>query len=140
MRAAAPEIDRTRRVAELIRRELSALLTREMDDQRFRMLSITAVTVSKDLKQASVYVSCIGGAGTKPSESAEAARAPVDHVQIEQALNHASKYLRHLLSQKITIRTTPALRFIYDHSIRQGVEMTRLIDSLNQPGRDSGRH
>ena len=50
---------RTRRIAELIRRELSALIAREVDDRRVKMASVTAVTISKDLKQATVYVSSI---------------------------------------------------------------------------------
>ena len=73
------EVDRCRRVSELIRRELSTLIAREVSDQRVKMASITAVTISKDLKQATVYVSSVEQS-TSPAE-------------IENALNHAGKYL-----------------------------------------------
>jgi len=109
-------MDRRRRVAELLRRELSALIAREVGDRRVKMLSVTAVTVSKDLKQATVYVSSI-----------ERGAAPAE---IEQTLNRAGKYLRYLLGRQVHLKTTPALVFKYDHSIKRGVEMTQLIDSL----------
>ena len=111
------EVDRCRRVSELIRRELSTLIAREVSDQRVKMASITAVTISKDLKQATVYVSSVAQS-TSPAE-------------IENALNHAGKYLRYLLGRRVNLRTTPGLLFKYDHSIRRGMEMTALIDSLN---------
>ena len=110
------EAERTRRVAELIRRELSGLLAREVDDRRMRMVSITGVGVSKDLKQAVVHVSAMEE-GADPAE-------------IEKALNGAGKYLRYLLGRQLEMKSTPALRFCYDHSIRRGMEMSRLIDSL----------
>ncbi len=111
------EVDRRRRVSELIRRELADLLAREVADQRVKLASITAVTVSKDLKQATIYIS-----------SADPAAAPAE---LEHALNHAGKYLRYLLARRVNLRVTPGLRFQYDDSIRRGVEMTLLIDSLN---------
>ena len=54
--------DRTRRVAELIRRALSQLIAREVADRRVRAASITEVTISRDLKQATVYFSCLARA------------------------------------------------------------------------------
>ena len=112
------EVDRTRRVSELIRRELSTLIAREVDDQRVKLVSITGVTVSRDLKQATVYVSSV--------------EKSVSAAETEKILNHAGKYLRYLLGQHTHLRTTPALLFKYDDSIRRGVEMSTLIDSLNK--------
>ncbi len=112
------EVERSRRVSEVIRRELATLIAREVSDQRVRMASITAVTIGKDLKQATVYIS-----SADPSASPD---------EIEKALNHAGKYLRYLLGREVNLRTTPALVFKYDHSIRRGMEMTSLIDSLNK--------
>ncbi len=112
------EVDRSRRISELIRRELSTLIAREVSDRRVKMVSITAVTISKDMKQSTVYVS-----GVDESTSPE---------EIEKALNHAAKYLRYLLGKQVNLRTTPVLHFKYDHSIRQGMEMSALIDSLNK--------
>ena len=112
------EVDRTRRVGELLRRELSTLISREMDDQRAAMTSITGVKISRDLRQATVYVSSV-----KDKEA--------DHHALVQCLNHAAGYLRHLVSQQLNMRRTPELHFVYDDTIQHGMELTRLIDSLS---------
>lgn len=109
-------MDRQRRVAELLRRALSQLIAREVGDRRVKMLSITRVTLSKDLKRATVYVSSVARDASPDA--------------IEDALNHAGGYLRGKLGRAVHLKTTPALAFKYDRSIRRGVEMTQLIDSL----------
>lgn len=112
------EVERSRRVSELIRRELSGLIAREVDDRRAHLASVTAVRLSRDLKQATVYVSSVGQS------------VPPD--EVEDALNNASKYLRYLLSRNLNLRSTPNLSFKYDDSIRRGMELSSLIDSLNR--------
>ncbi len=112
------EVDRRQRVGELIHRQLAHLIAREVSDPRIRLVTITAVTVSKDLKQATVYVSSIDGS-TSPSK-------------VEQDLKKASKYLRYMLSQHVNLRVTPELNFRYDVSIRRAVEIVDLINSVNK--------
>lgn len=107
-------VDRTRRVGELMRREL-AILIREMDDQRVAMTSVTAVKVTRDLRRAIVYISAIRDA---------------DREALAEGLNLAAGHLRHQLSRTLDLRRTPSLHFIYDDTIEHGVELSRLIDSL----------
>ncbi len=125
------EIDRTRRVSEVLRRELAMLIAREINDTRIRAISINRVRVSRDLKHATVYFSSLGRVsghtGGKPGEKGGAG--------FEKILNRASGFLRRRLSQNAELRVTPTLRFEYDDSIQKGVEMSSLIDRLNQnPG------
>ncbi len=138
------EIDRTRRVSELLRRELSTLVRRELNDGRISNVSINAVQVSRDLKYATVYVSAIDG-NEIPVKEAQAEQ-PKEQLKkkkhgnkkkntaqpqtVEELLNNASGFLRHLLSQNVELRVTPSLRFRYDSSIQRGVEMSSLIESL----------
>jgi len=112
------EVDRTRRVAELIKRELAHLIARELNDNRINTVSLTAVTVNRDFTQSVVYFSTIAD--------------PHNPDQVEKLLNKSSGYLRHLLSQRIDLRTTPKLNFKYDDSIQRGVEMSQLIDKLKK--------
>ncbi len=112
------EVDRTRRVAELIKRKLAVLISRELNDNRINSVSITSVTVSKDLKYSTIYVSNIDQS--------------LDGEEIQKLLNNSSSYLRKLLSQAIDLRITPSLVFKYDNSIQHGVEMSQLIDRLNK--------
>ena len=114
------EVDRSRRVSELIRRALAQLIVREVADKRVRMASISRVTIGRDLKRATVYFSCID-ANANPDE-------------VARALNHAAKYLRFMLGKRVNLRATPGLLFKHDDSIRRGFEMSQLIDSLNASG------
>ena len=66
------QIDRTERVAELIKRELAILIPRELNDTRINNVTVTAVTVSRDLKQSTVYISSMDEkAGFNKSGSAD---------------------------------------------------------------------
>ncbi|MBX2867509.1 MAG: ribosome-binding factor A [Acidiferrobacterales bacterium] len=136
------EIDRTRRVSELIRRELSTLVRRELNDSRISNVSINAVQVSKDLKYATVYVSAMEGNEIPAGIASKSGQTPVGKrggpkesptskpQTVETLLNNAAGFLRHLLSQNVELRVTPTLRFRYDNSIQRGVEMSSLIESL----------
>jgi len=125
------EIDRTRRVSEVLRRELSTLISRELNDTRIRNVTINSVTVSKDLKYATVYISSFetGSSNTANVKTAEVKRK---QPSTEQLLNNAASFLRKLLSQNVHLRITPNIVFKYDDSIQRGVEMSSLIDSLNK--------
>ncbi len=111
------EIDRTRRVGELLKRELSELMFSQLNDDRIRGVTITRVSVSRDLKNSTVYFSMLD--------------KPADKSRIERILNRSSGYLRKNLSKRLMMRTTPALSFKYDDSIEHGLSLSQLIDSLN---------
>ncbi len=55
--------ERTRRLDELLREEISAVIRREVDDPRIGFVTITDVDVTPDLRHANVWVSIIGAAG-----------------------------------------------------------------------------
>ena len=128
------EIDRTRRVSELIRRELSTLIIREISDGRIRNVSINGVTVSRDLKYATIFFSSLDGntPSSQESKTMEGKSNKRPPPSIEKVLNNAAGYLRRLLSQNVQLRITPTLVFKYDDSIQRGVEMSSLIESLNK--------
>ena len=56
----AREFSRTQRVADYLQRELAALIQRELRDPRLGMVSITGVSVSRDLAHARVYYTVLG--------------------------------------------------------------------------------
>ena len=133
------EIDRTRRVSELLRRELSMMISRELNDKRVRGVSINSVTTSRDLKYATIYVSQLEEISEQNLISGKQEDTAKDHLSnqndplvVEKVLNNAAGYLRMLLSKNSDLRVMPNLRFKYDDSIKRGVEMSSLIDSLNK--------
>ena len=54
------DFSRTRRVAQLLRRELAEAIAQHLDDPRVRKVTVTAVEVSKDLRHAKVFFTCLG--------------------------------------------------------------------------------
>ena len=93
------EFSRSERVSDAVQRELAALIRQHVRDPRVGMLSVTDVTVTRDLAIAKVYVAFVGE------------RSSDQIKQGLEALNGASGYLRKLLSASIALRATPKLSF-----------------------------
>jgi ribosome-binding factor A len=111
----AKEYNRTDRVADYLKRELASLLQFEVRDPRVGMVSITDITVSKDLSHARVYCTVLG------KEDEEQAKESL------QALNKAAGFMRTQLSKDSNMRTVPQLRFYFDQSVGRGAYMEDLI-------------
>lgn len=119
------EYSRTRRVAELVHRELAILIAQEVKDPRIRDLTVTAVDISPDLRQAKVFVTKLG----VQEKHAEDILAP---------LRRAAGFLRGRLGEHVELKRVPALHFFYDSSIERGLELAQKIDETVR--RDRARH
>ena len=118
-------VDRTRRIGQVLRKELAPIISRQLEASVVGLISITAVSVSKDLRHARVFVTAL--ASKLPS------------VELTKELNAVSGSLRWELSQQAGLRRTPELVFEYDESIERGAEMSKLLDGLSDAGNhDSG--
>jgi len=120
------DIDRTRRVGELIQRELALLINSELSDPRIGLVTLTGVELTRDLKQAKVFL----------TELTNNSRSKSDHKELIEALNSASGYLKRLLSQKLDLRSMPKLQFIYDNSVERGLRLSALIDEARKKDKD----
>ena len=109
---------RPQRVADLIQRELSDLLRREVRDSRVGMITLTSVDVSPDLSHAKVFFTIL-----EKEKLGDTIRA----------LQRAAGFLRSQLSHRMKMYTTPELRFVYDESVERGDRLSRLIDSAIRP-------
>ena len=108
---------RPEKLGDLIQRELSDLLHRDVRDPRVGMVTITAVDVSPDLSHAKVYFT------TLSKEHVDDAR---------EGLQRAAGFLRSQLARRVKLYTTPELRFAYDESVERGDRLSRLIDSTRE--------
>jgi ribosome-binding factor A len=109
------EFSRTRRVAELLQRELADLIQYEIKDPRVSgMVTIADVKVSRDLAYATIYVTVLDEAPKK--------------METVSVLNKAAGFLRSALAQRVSLRTMPRLRFVYDTSVETGARLSQLID------------
>jgi ribosome-binding factor A len=109
------EFPRTRRVGEQIQRELAELIRDELKDPRLGMISISQVTVSRDMGHAKVYVSVLGS-----EEQTEASM---------EVLRHAAGFLRHKLGKILHMRVIPELHFFLDRSLEEGARIGALINA-----------
>lgn len=114
--------ERTQRVADLIQKSLAQLLLQE-DDKRFKLVTVTSVTVSRDLSYAKVYVSML-------IDEADQIKQTV------QALNRIAKPLRYKLASMVKLRIAPEIRFVYDESTAHGFHISSLIDSAVKKSND----
>lgn len=112
---------RPQKVADMIQRELSELLRREVRDPRVGMVTLTAVDVSPDLSHAKVFFTILEK--EKKDETTK-------------GLQRAASFLRSQLSHRMSMYTTPELRFVYDESVERGDRLSRLIDSVVPPRKD----
>jgi ribosome-binding factor A len=109
---------RSQRIADRIREELSEMLLQEVSDPRLAGVSVTDVTVDRELTVADVYVSALEGS--------------VRSQEILEGLQHAQGYLRRELAQRIELRIFPRLRFRWDATFERADRIERLIASLHE--------
>ena len=124
------ENQRRKRLGEQIQRELAGVLRRDVKDSRIGNVTITAVDVSGDLREAKVYYLIFGHDGPDP--------------RVQLGLDSAAGFLRSALTRALQIKYTPMLKFVLDDTIAKGVHLTQLIDSVTKPGTgghdDDGGH
>lgn len=109
---------RLSRVAELILRELAAIIARDFDFQG-ALVSICSVDVTPDLRHANVFISSLGAKGNEDSI--------VDKLQAHRAV------LQQKLSKRVILKFTPQLHFKHDDSIKRGTDVVSLIDQMDIP-------
>ena len=98
-----------------IQRELGSILLLEAKDKDFKNVTITAVEVSSDFSYAKVYFTTTD-----------------DREHVVRDLNNASGFFRSLLSQRLEMRHTPELKFIFDESIEYGQKIEKIIKELHK--------
>jgi ribosome-binding factor A len=110
---AGPDGSRRRKVAELIRRELAPALQAIGRDAGAGMLSLTAVDVSPDLRQARIAVTHLGGVLSGP--------------EVLERLRLEAGALRNQLAHSLSLRTVPRLSFELDDSLVKGARLSALL-------------
>ncbi|MCL4157369.1 UNVERIFIED_CONTAM: hypothetical protein GTU68_035785 [Idotea baltica] len=118
------EFARSERVAQMVIRHLATIMRNQVKDPRVSGLTITDVEVTKDLRQAKVFV-------TSTLSNEQDTEDSVNNVM--EGLDRANGFLRRSLAAVIDMRHCPNLIFAYDNSISNGARMSALIDeALNK--------
>ena len=107
------------RINDDIQRVLSKLLT-EVKDPRVQqgMISVTRVETTGDLRYAKVSLSVLGELNEK---------------EFKRGLKSCAGWLRHELSDALSLRYTPELQWQADDSIVQGAHILDILSKLDIP-------
>ena len=114
---------RSDRISVLIRRELSDILATKIKDPRLRLVTITGVSLTDDLRSARVYF-CVLEDERKESVLA--------------GLDSAAGYFKRELGDRLALRYTPELRFIFDESFDRADSLNRMFDAIHDEGGSTG--
>ena len=108
---------RVERIAEQVREEVSQMLATEVRDPGVGLVTITRAKVTGDLSLARIYWTIIGDA--------------TERKKTAKALTRAVPFLRHLLSQRLTLRRTPELVFQFDESVAAQDRIEQIIQEIH---------
>lgn len=109
---------RQERVGNLLQREISDIMRREIGDPHVGFATLTGVEVSPDLRHATLYVSVLGDA-----------RAKRDTMR---ALIRARRYIRTLLAARLDLRYVPELVVRLDETAERAQRMEQLLRGIAQ--------
>ena len=107
---------RTEKVDELLRQEITSIVARDVADPRIGFVTITSVETTSDLRHAKVWVSVIG--------------QPAERTAAVKALGRAMPFVRHELGTRLRMRRIPDLHVELDDTAERGTRVLRLLHDL----------
>jgi len=103
------------RVNELLRREISAIIQRDYE-WNGKLVSVSEVEVTQDLKEGRVWISVLGG-------SAE---------PVMEKLNRDHGSIQSRVMKRVVLKSTPVLQFRHDASAVRGVQIVNLLEEVDK--------
>jgi ribosome-binding factor A len=108
---------RVERIQEQVREEVSQMLATEVRDPGVGLVTVTRAKVTADLSLARIYWTILGDAAERKKTA--------------KALERAAPYVRHLLSERLTLRRSPEVKFIFDESVAAQDRIERIIQEIH---------
>src|SRR5690349_10731469 len=116
---------RTDRIDQLLREEISRLVTEEVADPRVGFATVTRVETTPDLRHAKVWVSVIG--------------QPAERRETVAALGRAMPFIRRELGKTLRLKRIPDLHVELDDTAERGTRVLHLLDEL-ESGKTEAAH
>jgi ribosome-binding factor A len=107
------------RVAEILKRELSTVILREVPSDG-ALITVNSVDVSPDLRNATVFVGVMGTASQQK--------------QVLERLEQRRRVLQAETAKRVVLKFTPHLHFRLDESIERGSRVLDILDELDTGG------
>lgn len=111
---------RSDRVSQELQKEIALILQREFTDKKVGMITVSDVSISRDLAYAKVFVTFLHD------------QDPEIIKQGMQKIEDAKGYIRSLIGKAMRLRILPELSFHYDESLMQGMRMSTLVTQVIQ--------
>lgn len=108
---------RAQRVNQLIKKELSQIILREINFPENILVTLTRVDTSSDLEQARIYVSVI------PEEKAR---------KVLEILNKSTYYLQQKLNQRLRMRPIPKIHFVHERKTSEAGRVEELLEEIHK--------
>lgn len=98
-------------------RVISEIIFEEAHDEILKSITITDCKVSRDLSYAKVYFTSLSN---------------LDKKTLEKEVNEAASFIRGFVSEKLDLRHTPEITFVYDESIEYANRIENIIASIHE--------
>lgn len=108
---------RIQRVNELLKRELSQLLLREMEFTKDVLVTVTRVAASDNLKEARAYISVM------PEK---------ESVRILRILGKKVYFLQQKINRRLRMRPVPQIRFLEEKETAEAGRIEELLEGLKK--------
>ena len=123
-----PLSQRQLRVGELVKQNLGELLIRneaKIPSINSKLITVTEVRMTPDLKTARVYVIPLGGADTR---------------ETVKILTEYSHLVRKALSKRLDIKFLPKLTFVEDNSFEYAEKIENIIKKIKKNDKEKKRY
>lgn len=104
------------RLAHQLQQEIALIIQRELKNPRVGFVTVTRVELSKDVRHAKVFFSCLG-------DQAAVRRS-------QNALEHSKTFIRGLIKKRFRLRVIPEVTFRYDEAIAGAIRLGEALDHL----------
>lgn len=108
---------RLAQINELIQRELSQIISREIDFAEGILVTIVGVETSPDLEKAKIWLSIF------PIQKSK---------EVIKFLNKKIGYLQGLLNRRLVMRPLPRIKFLIDKTEAKAAEIENLLNQIKK--------
>lgn len=120
------------KIKEALKEEVSRIVHGEINDPRIGFVTITRVEITPDLRLARIYFSVIGATASPQGGAAVGKESPKSKGKTEAGLKSATGYIRKLIAERLKLRYTPEILFVFDDSIEYSQHMSNLIKKARE--------
>lgn len=103
------------RVNELLRREIGNVIQKDYE-WHGKLVTVSAVEVTQDLKEGKVWTSVLGG----------------DAAPVIDKLNRDHGAIQGKVMKRVVLKSTPVLHFHHDSSASRGVGLVNLLEEVDK--------